>query len=859
MFPLLEQRNLCSRLQLSPNKDGDMETDDRLVIDSRSSSSTPIVKVSASDMEINGKYSPRSNSSSPSSTNASHWPVASQSAGAGLDAMMNKYGSSTALAEAARAAAAAGTAATPFSMGLQLLQQCVEKSLTEAQKTPSLAPLGATHELKPPVTSYQRSPLIPIDSNDILKMTSDSQEAYSCHICSTFTTENYEDFKQHVTTHFEHACDQCDYSSRTESRLKKHIQEVHSSPSPSSQPHARSSAKVFRCRQCNFVAPSKTEYWIHGRIHMRQDRMLQCPRCPFITEYKHHLEYHLRNHLGSKPFKCSKCNYACVNKSMLNSHMKSHTNVYQYRCADCSYASKYCHSLKVHLEKTSHRPASILNPDGSIPVDTMVPSPEVINRQMPIRRRRNGASATAVSYNDLAQNIPASVAFSSQLNGSLPANGAWPSRQSGEAPPPLIPIANLAASVGSSGRDYSCNYCSFSCSHYALLQQHIAVTHLAPMSLRGFPFAPPSPGSLMARQYALPMTDYSRNIVPGTGSFTPESSSPEMSPRKRSHSFIENRPSAVTFGAMQSDVTFGATQSDEDRKRSHSFVENHFARKRGFEQRFSNLQAEDEHSEDSYCRNSTPECDTKPLATASVQPEGTSEQPLDLSGGNNTKVTSEVGSAELSTNDSAASHLEEYMDVANSHLPPRKRCRKGKAYKLDMSTVVDDMPDITSSTSPKLKNHSGDLLTPPANGDMHLVPSSPTVDDLDLRSTGDANRTPPLLDKKSSITPDKSQLMSTRRVSFDAESVGAGSYRSVDSPPQPQQSVETAKLTLEGSRTGSGLHECRHCEMAFGDYFMYMMHKGYHGYQDPFTCNICGEHTNNKLDFFLHIARVAHG
>ena len=52
-------------------------------------------------------------------------------------------------------------------------------------------------------------------------------------------------------------------------------------------------------------------------------------------------------------------NYACVNKSMLNSHMKSHTNVYQYRCADCTYATKYCHSLKLHLKKYNHKPATV--------------------------------------------------------------------------------------------------------------------------------------------------------------------------------------------------------------------------------------------------------------------------------------------------------------------------------------------------------------------------------------------------------------------------------------------------------------------------------------------------------------------
>ena len=79
------------------------------------------------------------------------------------------------------------------------------------------------------------------------------------------------------------------------------------------------------------MSSSQEEYWKHSRLHIKDDKVLQCPKCPFVTEYKHHLEYHLRNHFGSKPFKCTKCNYSCVNKSMLNSHMKSHTNVYQYR------------------------------------------------------------------------------------------------------------------------------------------------------------------------------------------------------------------------------------------------------------------------------------------------------------------------------------------------------------------------------------------------------------------------------------------------------------------------------------------------------------------------------------------------
>lgn len=123
--------------------------------------------------------------------------------------------------------------------------------------------------------------------------------------------------------------------------------------------------KTFKCKQCDFVAITKVDFWEHSRAHIKPDKLLTCTKCPFVTEYKHHLHYHLRNHFGSKPFQCNKCSYNCVNKSMLNSHMKSHSSIYQYRCADCSYASKYCHSLKLHLRKHKHTPAMVLNADGS--------------------------------------------------------------------------------------------------------------------------------------------------------------------------------------------------------------------------------------------------------------------------------------------------------------------------------------------------------------------------------------------------------------------------------------------------------------------------------------------------------------
>ena len=189
------------------------------------------------------------------------------------------------------------------------------------------------------------------------------------------------------------------------------------------------------------------DFWAHARSHIKDDKLLQCPRCPFVTEYKHHLEYHLRNHFGSKPFKCGKCNYSCVNKSMLNSHMKSHTNVYQYRCADCTYATKYCHSLKLHLRKYNHKPATVLNSDGSLPqgIDAEASGLSLMQKRGPPRGPR----------------VPRKDKFEPYLNHLLPmSHGGIPGMPPGlnggmmspywpilnqfpnglQGPPPLVPV-----------------------------------------------------------------------------------------------------------------------------------------------------------------------------------------------------------------------------------------------------------------------------------------------------------------------------------------------------------------------------------------------------------------------------------
>lgn len=51
---------------------------------------------------------------------------------------------------------------------------------------------------------------------------------------------------------------------------------------------------------------------------------------------------------------------------------------------------------------------------------------------------------------------------------------------------------------------------------------------------------------------------------------------------------------------------------------------------------------------------------------------------------------------------------------------------------------------------------------------------------------------------------------------------------------------------------------CYYCEITFGNVVMYSVHMGYHGFDDPYTCNMCGLHYTDKVSFFLHIGRSKH-
>ena len=107
-----------------------------------------------------------------------------------------------------------------------------------------------------------------------------------------------------------------------------------------------------------------------------------------------------------------------------------------------------------------------------------------------------------------------------------------------------------------------------------------------------------------------------------------------------------------------------------------------------------------------------------------------------------------------------------------------------------------------------------------------------------------------------------------------SEPIDEAGIGAIDSAPMFSSRVDRRKLlerqdervsprsikTEEGAQEGDErrAYSCQHCGISFDDCVMFTIHSGYHGFRDPFECNLCGEKTRDRLEFFLHLTRAAH-
>ncbi|NXF12339.1 IKZF4 protein, partial [Smithornis capensis] len=82
-----------------------------------------------------------------------------------------------------------------------------------------------------------------------------------------------------------------------------------------------------------------------------------------------------------------------------------------------------------------------------------------------------------------------------------------------------------------------------------------------------------------------------------------------------------------------------------------------------------------------------------------------------------------------------------------------------------------------------------------------------------------------------------------------------------EGPPASRCTPSSAKESLRVlNEDGEQLRafKCEHCRILFLDHVMFTIHMGCHGFRDPFECNICGYHSQDRYEFSSHIVRGEH-
>ena len=220
----------------------------------------------------------------------------------------------------------------------------------------------------------------------------------------------------------------------------------------------------------------------------------------------------------------------------------------------------------------------------------------------------------------------------------------------------------------------------------------------------------------------------------------------------------------------------------------------------------------------------------------SKTPEVKAMSPLDLTG--QPEPEEEEAWSEEKVGQSAAplagvgderSNSDESEANSRANSPPlRKRSRKGNPLKLDTAQRSQgELYDVTSSD-----------VTNAAAAQCESAPSDVESEKAEESRVGAIDSAPMF-----SSRVDRRKLLERPTT---AEHLSPRSAPEVDGTTAPEVNEEQRSFT------------CQHCDISFADCVMFTIHSGYHGFRDPFECNLCGEKTKNKMEFFLHLTRAAH-
>ncbi|XP_021090291.1 DNA-binding protein Ikaros isoform X12 [Mesocricetus auratus] len=166
------------------------------------------------------------------------------------------------------------------------------------------------------------------------------------------------------------------------------------------------------------------------------------------------------------------------------------------------------------------------------------------------------------------------------------------------------------------------------------------------------------------------------------------------------------------------------------------------------------------------------------------------------------------------------------------HKPPADGPPRANHSAQDSASAVDNLLLLSKAKS--------------VSSEREASPSNSCQDSTDTESNAEEQRSG-LIYLTNHITPHVRNGLALKEEQRAYEVLRAASENSQDAFRVVSTSGEQLKV-----------YKCEHCRVLFLDHVMYTIHMGCHGFRDPFECNMCGYHSQDRYEFSSHITRGEH-
>ena len=142
-------------------------------------------------------------------------------------------------------------------------------------------------------------------------------------------------------------CPDCDFTTKYRTSFERHYYYLHVKNTDK--------VKIWKCVICSEQFNYKHKYRDHMKFQHNNQKLFNCTKCHFATNYNNSLVRHNRIHESNIIFKCDTCSYSTKHHYELKRHKLTHNKNKTFKCSNCNYSTETEYLLNRHMIKCNKK------------------------------------------------------------------------------------------------------------------------------------------------------------------------------------------------------------------------------------------------------------------------------------------------------------------------------------------------------------------------------------------------------------------------------------------------------------------------------------------------------------------------